>query len=200
MFPKGNYSKYRGNKKPTASGGAPGQIIIAGGLISQGGQNFMFSKRKKYWGVAVCVFVVISILLFAAGIGQGTEEVKECSMPDYERGCSFLMKGLHKQWIRRDGMLSFCAGEKMFWALMLDANAFYKEFSEDTANYTNFIDGLDKWTFWNFGDTTTAQLERLRIVSIERLMDLTYSVDSIYLPLHEDMIERLKQVKVGFVD
>ena len=43
--------------------------------------------------------------------------------------------------------MGFIIGEKMFWALMLNPEAFYKEFSTDTASFNAFYDRIDVAVF-----------------------------------------------------
>lgn len=121
-------------------------------------------------------------------------------LPFFEKGCNILMNSLHQEWKRTDGELTFIVARKMIWAMLLDPNSFYAEFSPDTTNYERFSTRIDKLVFWNPNDTTTAQLERLRMVAIDRLMDQTYLIDDCYMRLHEEMIARLRDLKVSHVD
>ena len=110
------------------------------------------------------------------------------------------MNALHQEWLKTDGELTFNIGRKLFWALLLDPNAFYVEFSYDTINYERFAQDLNKLVFWNPNDTTISHLKRLRLIAIDRLTEQTYSIDSNYIGLHEEMIEIIKQIKPTFID
>jgi hypothetical protein len=110
------------------------------------------------------------------------------------------MKALNQEWSKADGELAFVIARKMVWALLLNPDAFYEEFSPDTANYARFTEDLDDLVFWNPVDTTTGYLERLRIVTIERLSEQTYSISEKNRHLHENMIDKLRHVEVTHVD
>jgi hypothetical protein len=122
------------------------------------------------------------------------------ALPKYDEGCSCLMNLLHQEWSGTDGELTFIVARKMIWALLLNPNAFYKEFSPDTTNYQRFVKDIDKLVFWNPTDTATSYLENLRIISIERLTEQTYSINDEYLQLHQALIDNIKNLKVTHVD
>ncbi len=143
------------------------------------------------------------ILLFIFSIPvncQDSNNGLEWASSNYYEGCRSLMNALHQEWLKTDGELTFNIGRKLFWALLLDPNAFYVEFSYDTINYERFAQDLNKLVFWNPNDTTISHLKRLRLIAIDRLTEQTYSIDSNYIGLHEEMIEIIKQIKPTFID
>jgi len=110
------------------------------------------------------------------------------------------MKVVHQEWLQTDGELTIVFGKKLIWALLLEPNAFYQEMSQDTVSYKRFLESVENTVFRNFSDTTTSHLERLRLVAVDRLLDQTYSIDSNYIELHEDLIEKFKHIEPTFVD
>ena len=120
--------------------------------------------------------------------------------PFYDRGVQSLMKGLHEEWRQSDGETTFEIANKLIWALLLDPNELYAEFSSDTIGFRYFAERIDGLVFTNHNDTTTMDLENLKKVSIWRLENMTYDVEPKYLTIHQEMIESLKRVKVSFVD
>lgn len=154
-------------------------------------------KNKISWQTITCYMITIFLNFTFSASCQDLE--KENTKPLLYQHCdqavSTLMKELHQMWIETDGEAVLVIGENVFWALLLDPAIFYNEFSDDTIHYQRFKDGLDYVAFTNWRDTTTDGLERLRIVAIDRLVDLTYLIDTNHLKIHEEMIERLRQVK-----
>jgi hypothetical protein len=144
--------------------------------------------------------MIVALLCCSSASCQDAEMDTAWSYPHYDEGCRSLMKGLHAEWIKADGEGAFEVGRLLFWALLLDPNAFYKELSPDTTYFQRFVDEVDVLVFRNFNDTTTAHLERLRIVAIDRLTEKTYGVSENYQPLHKELIETLRLVKVTYVD
>jgi len=136
----------------------------------------------------------------ASPLCAGHKDDSGWPLPIFDQGCKALMNSLHQEWKRTDGELTFVVARKMIWAMLLDPNSFYAEFVPDTINYERFSGDIDNLVFWNPNDTTTAELERLRMVAIDRLVFQTYSIDSCYMPLHEEMITRLRELKVSHVD
>ena len=156
-------------------------------------------KRENPVTLLIGFLVIVIAVLCVSANGQEWKDDPEWWSPAYEEGCSVLMKALHQELVKTDGIAIHYVEDKLFWALLLHPNAFYEELSPDSALYERFIDALH-FVFWNFNDTTTAHLERLRTVAMARLVDQAYSVETKYLHLHEEMIEALRRVKVGHVD
>lgn len=158
------------------------------------------SKRNPDRKLLYCYLILIFASLCFSASCQNLESDKSWGLPILEEGNISLMTALHQEWSKTDGEITFIIARQLFWALLLNPNAFYKELSVDTVNYKRFIDDIDVLVFWNPNDTTTAQYERLRIVAIERLVDQTYSIDGNHRQLHEEMIQTLQKVKVSHVD
>ena len=156
-------------------------------------------KGEHFWSAGLACTVVLVAALCNTPYCQHNTDDPEWSLPVYEEGCGALMKALHEEWVGADGALVINVVRKLFWALLLDPNAFYEEFSPDTVYYGRFSDKLEAKVFWNPNDTTTAHLERLRVVAIERLVDQTYTIETKHLHHHEEMIEALRRVKVSHV-
>ncbi len=156
-------------------------------------------KGEHFWSAGFACTVVLVAALCNTPYSQHNTDDPEWSLPVYEEGCGALMKALHEEWIAADGELTFDVARKLFWALLLDPDAYYAEFSSDTVYYHRFSRRMDALVFWNPNDTTTAYLERLRIVAIERLVDQAYTIETKHMHLHEEMIEALRRVKVSHV-
>ncbi|MDH4158272.1 MAG: hypothetical protein OEW00_13460 [candidate division Zixibacteria bacterium] len=146
------------------------------------------------------LLILVGLLGCASGDCQVSRDDSGWPVPVYDEGCRSLMKALHQEWSRADGEFAFDIARRMIWALLLDPNAFYTEFSPDTVYYERFAKDLASLVFWNPNDTTTADLENLRIVAIHRLVEQTYSIEDRHLRLHEEMIENLRKVKVTHID
>ena len=156
-------------------------------------------KKQRFVGTVLAVLVIFAALHSVSAYGQEWKDDPEWWSAAYEDACSVLMRALHQEQDKKDGFAVHYVEDKLFWALLLHPNSFYEELSPDSVQYEEFIDDLH-FVFWNFNDTTTAHLERLRIVAMERLVDQTYLVETKYLHLHGEMIEALRRVKVGHVD
>jgi len=160
----------------------------------------MTNSQRKHAGSILGCLVILAVILCTSASCQVSRDDSGLPVPIYDKGCHSLMKALHQEWSRTDGERTFVIARRMIWALLLDPNAFYAEFTPDTARYEFFSKRLDKLVFWNPNDTTTADLENLRVVAIYRLDEQTYSIEDRYLRLHEEMIEKLRKVKVTYVD
>ncbi|MFH2047949.1 MAG: hypothetical protein ABIJ12_00750 [bacterium] len=146
-------------------------------------------------------FSLILLVVFFLPVNcQDSQNDSGWHFPIYDEGCKSLMQAMRQEWSKTDGELTIVFGKKLIWALLLNPNAFYAEFSPDTANYNRFLRNVDNVVFWNPKDTTTSHLERLRLVTLDRLQEQTYSIDSNYVRLHEELIDRIKQVRPTFVD
>ena len=153
-------------------------------------------RNSLYNGVIALMFLTFGTSVTC--IAQDDEA--EWSYPIYEKGARSLMNSLHEQWRLRDGAATFEIADILFWALLLDPNAFYVEFSRDSLGYQRFADRLDALVFTNLNDTTTGDLENLRKTSIWRLEEMTFDIELEYVTIHQEMIESLKRVKVSFID
>jgi len=160
-------------------------------------------KRDKYKNHVKVIYYCLAVLVIVSCTSANCQESKDnskWSYAVYEEGCRSLMNALHEEWIKADGANVFEVGELVFWALLLNPNAFYKEFASDTVNYKRFFEDLDVLVFWNMNDSATVPLENLRTVAIDRLIDMGFSIDAEYLQLHEEMIANLRKLKVSYVD
>lgn len=155
-------------------------------------------KLNTKW--LLCYLIVISSVFCFSANSQDLEKELLKAFPEYEKACNSYMKELHQLWIEADGFGTLILEQKLFWALLLEPEYFYDEFSDDTYSFNRFKDHLDGFVFTDFKDRTTVNMERLQLVAIDRLVDLTYSIDSSHIQIHKEMIERLRQVKVSFVD
>ena len=167
--------------------------------MSRAVRRIMGKKEHPLGSLLGCLVIVFAVHCMSANC-QDSRDDSGIPLPIYDEGCNSLMKALHQEWVKSDGEKTFVVAGKLIWALLLNPNAFYAEFSPDSVHYRHFSDGLDALVFRNFNDTTTAHLERQRVVAIERLVDQTYSVEAKYLHLHEEMIAALTRVKVSHVD
>lgn len=147
---------------------------------------------------------LLCLLLFAAlpmpVSCQHSQDDSGLPVPIYDDGCRALMKAVHQEWSRSDGELSIVLCKKLIWVVLLNPNAFYREFSVDSVQYDRFLECVEYNLFRNYSDTATSHLERLRLVALDRLQEQTYSIDSNYLQLHEELIDKIKQVEPTFVD
>lgn len=150
----------------------------------------------------LCKFVVLLIILSISipNTSRSQDEDDEWSYPHYESGVQSLMNGLHAEWRTRDGAKTFEIADKMFWALLLDPNEFYIEFTNDTSGYRHFKEGLDKFAFWNPNDSTTAHLIHLKQLAIWQLDFMTWDIKPDYLQFHKEMIEAVKRARVSYID
>jgi len=147
-----------------------------------------------------CSLLIVFAVLCVAARCQDSRDDSGWQLPKYDKGCESLMKVVHQEWLQTDGELTIVFGKKLIWALLLEPNAFYQEMSQDTVSYKRFLESVENTVFRNFSDTTTSHLERLRLVAVDRLLDQTYSIDSNYIELHEDLIEKFKHIEPTFVD
>ena len=88
----------------------------------------------------------------------------------------------------------------MFWAALLDPNAFYVEFSTDSAGWEQFVGDLDKLVFWNPNDTVTASLIALKSVALDRLEACSLLVADRNKAMHEELVDRVRSAIVSHVD
>jgi len=146
------------------------------------------------------MFIIFVAAFSVTGNCQNPKSDSGWPLPIYEEGCKSLMNAMHKEWAKTDGALTIVFGKKLIWALLLNPNAFYEEFSSDTVNYKRFTKSMENTIFWNPNDTTIAHLERFKVVALERLIDQSYLIDSIHIDRHQELIERLRNVKVRFID
>jgi len=157
-------------------------------------------NNKEYHGTLV---VSLLLLLAMSSVPVNCQHSKDDSglpVPIYDEGCKSLMKAMHQEWSKADGELGIVFGYKLFWALLLNPNAFYEELSADSISYERFLERVEYTVFWNPNDTTTSHLERLRLVAIDRLQDQTYSIDSNYIGLHKELIDLIERIEPTFVD
>ena len=158
-------------------------------------------NNKKYQRIVVVSFLILLLTIFSvSGNCQYSKDDSGLPVPIYDEGCRSLMSAMHQEWSMTDGELTIVFGKKLIWGLLLNPNAFYAEFSPDTVNYERFLRNVDNIVFWNPNDTVTSHLERLRLVAIDRLQEQTYSIDSNYIGLHEELIDKIEQVEPTFVD
>lgn len=155
--------------------------------------------NRCYCLILIHLVILVGVFTSIASC-QDTEDDAAWSLPKYNRGCNSLMSGLHEEWAKADGEKTFEVGIRMFWALLLDPNAFYTEFATDSTLYERFTSNIHTLVFWNANDTTTSQLERLRVVAIERLTEESYWIDSTNQKRHDDLIALLRKVVVTHVD
>jgi len=163
-------------------------------------RNPMVSNYTYYKRIPLCYLLAISIIFCSTASCQNSKDDSGWPVPIYDEGCRSLMKAMHQEWSKTDGELTIVFGKKLIWALLLNPNAFYMEFSPDTIDYKRFLNSLENTVFWNPNDTAISHLERLRLVAIDRLTEQTYSIDSSYIGLHEELINKIKQVEPSFVD
>lgn len=160
----------------------------------------MINFRRKFIKVKFGV-VILSFFIFSmSATCQNSKYDSGVPVPIYEEGCSSLMSAMHKQWQNADGELGIIFCKQLIWGLLLEPNAFYKEFTPDSESYNRFLDCVGFNLFRNYNDTTTEQYYRLKQVVIDRLTEKTYSIDSTYLKIHEELIEKIRKVKPTFVD
>ncbi len=158
-------------------------------------------RKKKFRGIRVAILVLsVFALLPMSGRSQDSRDDSGLPLPVYDDGCKFLMKAVHQEWSRADGELSIVLCKKLIWVILLNPNAFYTEFAADSVQYDRFLECVKYNLFRNYSDTTTSHLERLRLVALDRLQEQTYSIDSSYVRLHEELIDKIKHVKPTFVD
>ncbi len=151
--------------------------------------------------LTLCCLAIFGVIFSASAICQDSKDDGGWPLPIYDEGCRSLMKALHQEWLETDGELTFIVAKKMIWALLLNPNAFYREFASDTINYKRFSEDLDVLVFWNMNDTTTLPLlVNLRLVAIDRLIDQTYSIDEEYQQLHEEMIANIRKARITHLD
>jgi len=114
-----------------------------------------------------CNLVIVILSIGISNISMAQDEADTpWSYPHYESGVQSLKKGLHAEWRTSDGEKTFEIAHKMIWALLLDPNEFYTEFTSDTAGYRHFAKDLDALVFWNPNDSTTAHLINLKQLAI----------------------------------
>ncbi|MEZ5357272.1 MAG: hypothetical protein R3F48_00485 [Candidatus Zixiibacteriota bacterium] len=158
-------------------------------------------SNKKYQRSLVAFCFVFLLAIFTIPINcQNSRDDSGLSVPIYDDGCKYLMKAMHQEWSKADGELDIVFCKKMIWAVLLDPNAFYREFSADSVQYERFLNCIMYNAFRNYNDTTTSQLEKLRLVAIGRLQEQTYSIDSNYIRFHEELIDKIRHVIPDFVD
>lgn len=132
--------------------------------------------------------------------GQSVEDDTPWKLAHYDKGIKELNKQLHIEWKRADGELTFEIADKMFWAMLLEPDAFYTEMAPDTSSLAFFETDIDKLIFWNPNDTSTAELKRLKVVAVERLKSMTYSVSDANRQIHQSMIKAIESARVTAVD
>jgi len=158
------------------------------------------NDQRKYVKLTLYCLAIFAVIFCVSALCQDSKNICGWPLPIYDDGCRALMKAFHQEWLKADGELTLVFGEEMIWALLLNPNAFYKEFASDTVNYKRFFEDLDVLVFWNMNDSATVPLENLRTVAIDRLIDMGFSIDAEYLQLHEEMIANLRKLKVSYVD
>ena len=160
----------------------------------------MYHRKIVYVGRCLKLAMVAATLLSVTSYCQSSKEDSGIPLPYFRAGCSELMAGLHKEWSLSDGEAAFVVARKMMWAMLLDPNSFYQEFSPDTIYYNRFASNLYGLVFWNPVDSSTEHLENLRVVAIERLEEQSYAIDEKFLDVHQEMIETLRNLRVTHVD
>lgn len=148
----------------------------------------------------VCV-LSLCLMIPAQGVcGEGPIDSLD-RVIGFDEAFAPALSTLHDAWTAKDGYAFLVIGRKLFWAMLLDANDFYAEFSSDSAGFHDYVEELPVTVFRNFNDTSFAHLERLRVVSIERMESMRrYQVAREYLSMHEAVLQKLRSLEVTAVD
>ncbi len=87
--------------------------------------------------------VALALVSYTTANCQNSKDDSGWPVPIYDEGCRSLMSAMHQEWSKADVELGIVICKKLIWALLLNPNAFYKEFSADSIYYERFLECVD---------------------------------------------------------